>query len=101
MAADIAKLKKIFANDAENTALHTAFFWAAFIVQFLANSSGHGRSETLALTALIILNCCFRLLNRLCNDDWHLMLLLGNMCAEAALIVMIISAFKVDMGDFL
>jgi hypothetical protein len=86
----------------ENTAIHTAFFWATFVVQCLANSTDHGRSETLALTILFIMYCSFRLIYRMCSESCQdLVLLLGNACAEAALVVMAISAFHVNMGEFL
>jgi hypothetical protein len=101
LSVDRTRLKKVFQNDVENTAIHAVFFWAAFVVQFLANSSGHGHSETLALTILFIMYCGFRFVYRICSEYWEgLVLFLGNACVEATLVVMAISAFQVDMGDF-
>jgi uncharacterized MAPEG superfamily protein len=103
---DIKRRSRVFANDIENIPLHTAVFWAAFIVQCFANLTGKGENETMALTVLIVLYCGFRLAYTFCyvyaiQPLRSILFALAHLAVAAAAIVMVISAFKLDTSDFL
>jgi uncharacterized MAPEG superfamily protein len=102
---NIKRRVRVFANDLENIPFHTAVFWAAFVVRCFANMSGSGQNETLALTAFIIMYCCFRMahtgfyLNAL-SPHRSIAFVLSNFCVGGAALVMVNSAFDVDGGSF-
>jgi uncharacterized MAPEG superfamily protein len=102
---NIQRRVRVFGNDLENIPFHTAIFWAAFVVQCFANMSEFGQNETLALTALIIMYCFFRLAFTLCyvfaiQPMRTIAFVLSNMCVASAALVMVNSAFNVDGGNF-
>jgi uncharacterized MAPEG superfamily protein len=67
--------------------------------------SQFGENETLALTALIIMYCFFRVAFTVCyvfalQPMRTIAFVLANMCVASAALVMVNSAFNVDGSNF-
>lgn len=102
---NIKRRERVFANDLENIPFHTAIFWGAFVVQAFANLSDYGKNETLALTALFVLYCFFRLTHTLTyvfalQPMRTISFILANLCVGITVCVMTASAFNTDTGKF-
>lgn len=102
---DIKRRSRVFGNDLENIPFHTAIFWAAFVVQCFANLSDYGKTETVALTVLIVLYTALRFGYTLCyvfkvQPLRSICFILANLCVGIAACVMVSSAFNVETDYF-
>ena len=57
------RLKRILGNDMENLPMQGVIFWGALVIQIFQNASGNGKTETFALTALVIIYTASRVLH--------------------------------------
>ena len=101
LPANIKRRERNFANDMENIPFDFVIFWAAFILQRDAIMSRNGGSETLAVTALIVIYTGSRILFTvfyLCAMQPYrsLAFALGRLTVAITAFVMISSAFKVN-----
>jgi hypothetical protein len=89
-------------DDVENIPIHLFVFLAAFIVQNFCNASGHGESETLALTSLLIIYCACRSLFTVLylfalQPYSNVVFLISQITIFATLCLLVVASFQVEV----
>lgn len=102
---DFERRDRAFMNNVENIPLNVGIFWAALVVQCIANASGNGALTTQAITGLFIAYTVFRYLHTFCylrglQPHRTLSFLCGNCCVFSVLICLVAAAYecKVDVA---
>jgi uncharacterized MAPEG superfamily protein len=98
---DIKRRERCFLNDVENIPLHLVLFWAAYLVCFLALSSGKGEEEALGLLILFAIYTGSRTLYTICYifglQPWRTIVFgIANLSVVTSCCMLISLAFKMD-----